>query len=75
MLQALSVKEGALNQEDSYVRLRPMLLNRERELKPHLDAARALFSQNPTLHMYEQVVCSIDGDTSVLCYLIRLKSN
>ncbi len=75
MLQALAVKEGALDREDPYVRLCPMLLNRGRELKPHLDAARALFSQNPRLHMYEQVVCSMDGDTSALCYLRWLKSN
>lgn len=75
MLQALAVKEGALDREDLYVRLCPMLLNRGRELKPHLDKARALFPQNPTLHMYEQVVCSMDGDTSALRYLRGFRSN
>ena len=57
------------------MRLCPMLLNRGRELKPHLDKARALFPQNPTLHMYEQVVCSMDGDTSALRYLRGFRSN
>ena len=75
MLQALAVKEGALDREDLYVRLCPMLLNRGRELKPHLDTARALFPQNPTLHMYEQVVRSMDGDMSALRYLGGFRSN
>ena len=29
-----------------------------REVKPHLDTARTLFPENPTLHMYEQVIRS-----------------
>ena len=61
MLQALAVKEGALDRDNLYVRLCPMLFNRRRELKSHLDTAPALFPQNPTLHMYEQVV-PMDGD-------------
>ena len=75
MLKALAVKRGVLNREDLYVRLCPMLLNRGREVKPHLDTARTLFPENPTLHMYEQVIRSMDGDTSSLRYLSRFRSN
>ena len=75
MLQALAVKEGVLDREDLYMRLCPMLLNRGRELKPHLDTARALFPKNPTLHMYEQVVRSMDWDMSALRYLGGFRSN
>ncbi len=52
-----------------------MLLNRGRELKPHLETACALFPQNPTLYMYEQVVRAMDGDTLALRYLGEFRSN
>ena len=52
-----------------------MLFNRGRELESHLDTAPALLPQNPTLHMYEQVVRFMDVDMSALRYLGGFRSN
>ncbi len=72
---ALEVEYGAIDREDLYVRLCPMLLNQGRAVRAPLDAARALFPRNVMLHIYEQVVWAVDGDATALAHLEKFKGN
>ena len=73
--RALEIEGGTIDREDVYVRLCPMLLNQGRSVHEPLGNARALYPRNVMLHIYEQVVLSIDGDAAALAHLEKFKGN
>ena len=73
--RALEIEGGTIDREDVYVRLCPMLLNQGRSVHEPLGNARALYPRNVMLHIYDQVVLSIDGDAAALAHLEKFKGN
>jgi tetratricopeptide (TPR) repeat protein len=60
--RSLAVQGAAIDREDAYVRLCPMVLNQGGDVHSCLQAGRQAFPRNPTLHIYQQVVSALDGD-------------
>ncbi len=60
--KALAVDGSSIDREDAYVRLCPMLLNRGEDAEACLTTARRFYPRNPTLHVYAQVLSSLQGD-------------
>ena len=67
--KSLAIKGAAIDREDVYVRLCPMVLNQGGDAHSCLQEGREAFPRNPTLHIYQQVVSALDDDMNAQRHL------